>query len=82
MDCAVKITREQIRRMILEEMAKKGGSYPDETYGPTKLSDLMLDRPTTHGGWPDGPSKSFTSDEPVNKQISNWLKSMGMLESE
>ena len=33
-------------------------------------------------GWPEGPSKSFTSNEPVNVQISNWLKGMGMMEED
>ena len=56
------------------------GSYPDETYERSTIKKLYLDRPTSHGGWPDGPSKSFTSNKPVNKQISGFLKDMGMLD--
>jgi hypothetical protein len=41
--------------------------------------ELMLDKETSHGGWPDGPSKSFTSSEPVNKQIAKWLRDMKMV---
>ena len=40
---------------------------------------LDLDKPTSHGGWPEGPSKSYTSNKPVNKQISDWLKGMSMI---
>ena len=42
--------------------------------------NLYLDRPTSHGGWPEGPSKSYTSNKPVNVQISDWLKGMSMIE--
>lgn len=41
--------------------------------------DLFLDRPTSHGGWPEGHSGSYTDpDTPVHKQISDYLKSMGL----
>ena len=56
------------------------GSYPEESYERGTLKNLYLDRPTSHGGWPEGPSKSFTSNKPVNKQISGFLKDMGMLD--
>ena len=53
---------------------KKAGSYPDETYETGTEKNLYLDKPSTHGGWPEG-----EYDPPVNKQISNWLKSMKLL---
>ena len=59
---------------------KSGGSYPDETYEIGTEKNLYLDRPTSHGGWPEGPSKSFTSNKPVAKQISDWLKHMNMMD--
>jgi len=45
------------------------------------IKDLLLDKPTSHGGWPAGHSGSFTDpDTPVNVQISNWLIDMGLAE--
>ena len=45
------------------------------------IKDLHLDKPTSHGGWPDGHSGSFTDpDTPVNVQISKWLIDMGLAE--
>lgn len=45
------------------------------------ISDLYLDRPTSHGGWPEGKPGGFTDPEtPVYKQIANYLKSMGLLD--
>ena len=72
-------------RGIYSEAKKKkkksvGGSQPEETYESSTIKDLYLDRPTSHGGWPEGPSKSYTSDKPVNKQIADFLKSMGLVE--
>jgi hypothetical protein len=46
------------------------------------VKDLMLDKETSHGGWPEGPSKSFTSNKPVNVQIAKWLKDMDMIREE
>ena len=42
------------------------------------IKDLHLDKPTSHGGWPDGHTGSWNDKTPVNVQISNWLKSMGL----
>lgn len=73
-------------REIYSESKKKkknksvSGSQPEETYESSTIKDLYLDRPTSHGGWPEGPSKSYTSDKPVNKQIADYLKSMGLVE--
>jgi len=61
---------------------KYAGSQPEDTYQKANKKNLYLDRPTSHGGWPEGPSKSFTSNKPVNVQISSWLKSMGMMEED
>ena len=47
----------------------------------SKIKDLHLDKPTSHGGWPSGHGGSWIDKTPVNVQISNWLDSMGMLES-
>lgn len=47
------------------------------------IKDLYLDRPTSHGGWPDGHSGSYTDNKtPVHKQISNYLKAMGLIEDD
>lgn len=48
----------------------------------SKLKDLYLDRPTSHGGWPHGHSGSYRDNStPVYKQISNYLEDMGLLEN-
>ena len=48
----------------------------------SKLKDLYLDRPTSHGGWPDGHSGSYRDNKtPVYKQIAQYLEDMGLLES-
>ena len=48
----------------------------------SKLKDLYLDRPTSHGGWPDGHSGSYRDNKtPVYKQIAQYLEDMGLLEA-
>ena len=45
------------------------------------IKDLHLDKPTSHGGWPDGHSGSYTDpDTPVNKQIAKYLEDMGLID--
>tara|TARA_A100001011_G_C14317845_1_gene848827 strand:- start:1063 stop:1302 length:240 start_codon:yes stop_codon:yes gene_type:complete len=41
------------------------------------IKDLHLDKPTSHGGWPEGVG-SWNDPTPVNVQIANWLESMGL----
>ena len=43
-----------------------------------KKEELMLDRPTSHGGWPQGKNNSWIGDKPVNDIIYDYLKSMGL----
>jgi len=58
---------------------KKSKKYVEKTYKLGTKKSLDLNKPTSHGGWPEGPSKSYTSNKPVNKQISDWLKGMSMI---
>lgn len=51
-----------------------GGSQPDEMYGLATRKNMFLDRPTSHGGWPEG-----EYDPPVNDRIYSYLKSMGLM---
>jgi hypothetical protein len=47
------------------------------------IKSLHLDKPTSHGGWgPDSDNGSWNDKTPVNQQISNWLTSMGLADSE
>ena len=39
----------------------------------------MLDRPTSHGGWPSGNNNSWIGDKPVNDIIYDYLDSMGLV---
>jgi hypothetical protein len=45
-------------------------------YQHASRKNLMLDRPTSHGPWPNG-----EDDPSVADQITNWLQSMRLLES-
>jgi|1_EtaG_2_1085319.scaffolds.fasta_scaffold02542_7 bis(5'-nucleosidyl)-tetraphosphatase len=74
------LTINERKKKKKKEKLKKSGSHPEEAYELGTKKNLYLDRPTSHGGWPEGPSKSFTSNKPVNIQISSWLKNMGMME--
>ena len=42
--------------------------------------NLMLDRPTSHGGWPRGPSRGWSDDKPVSDIIYDYLMDMGLIE--
>jgi len=42
------------------------------------IKDLYLDRETSHGGWPAGPSRGAYDDRPVNVIISDYLIKMGL----
>ena len=45
------------------------------------IKDLHLDKPTSHGGWPDGHPGGYTDPEtPVNVHIANYLEKMGLLD--
>ncbi len=47
------------------------------------LSALYLDKPTSHGGWPNGKPGGYTDpDTPVHKQIADYLQSMGLLDDD
>tara|TARA_R110002051_G_scaffold279749_1_gene341239 strand:- start:194 stop:442 length:249 start_codon:yes stop_codon:yes gene_type:complete len=76
----VKISAVQLRKIIRERLKKSlGGSYPDDRYVVATDKNMFLNTDTSHGGWPEGPSRSAYDKTPVNKQISNYLKSMGIL---
>lgn len=55
--------------------SKRSGSQPGERYLPATKQNLMLDMPSSHGGWPEG-----EYDPPVMTRISKWLDDMGMLD--
>lgn len=72
----MKISKSRIKQIIREELAKTfGGTHPDESYMLGTKKNLMLDRETSHGGWPEG-----EYSPPVNKRIYDYLKSLGMIQ--
>ena len=72
----MKITRRFLRAIIREELDKTfGGTQPDEAYEIGTASNLMLDRPTQHGGWPEG-----EYDPPIADRIYDYLKSIGIIQ--
>ena len=47
------------------------------------IKDLHLDKPTSHGGWPDGhPGGYMDPNTPVYKQIADYLKAMGLADDD
>ncbi len=40
--------------------------------------ELFLDRPTSHGGWPNGDNSSWIGNKPVNDIIYDYLEDMGL----
>mgnify|MGYP001224753846 FL=1 len=40
--------------------------------------ELFLDRPTSHGGWPNGGNNSWLGKKPVKDIIYDYLESMGL----
>jgi len=71
----------EAKRKKKKKKQKSDTSWPhdEKTYSAGDKKNLYLDKPTSHGGWPEGPSRSYTSNKPVNVQISNWLKGMGLM---
>ena len=71
------LLRDLVRYIIIEKKKKVKGSYPEESYEEGTIKNLMLDKeikalPSTH-------NRINGKDVPVNKQISDWLKSMKMV---
>jgi len=62
--------RKKIRKIILEELSSKYGATGFEK---ANKKNLFLDRPTSHGGWPEG-----EYDPPIRDVIYNYLKSLGL----
>jgi hypothetical protein len=54
-----------------------GGSQPEEMYVLATRKNMFLDRPTSHGGWPEG-----EYDPPINDRIYGYLKSMGLIQEQ
>lgn len=50
------------------------GSHPEDHYLPATRARMFLDRPTSHGGWPEG-----EYDPPVRDRIYGWYKKMKMM---
>ena len=40
--------------------------------------ELFLDRPTSHGGWPNGSNNSWQGNKPVKDIIYDYLESLGL----
>jgi len=69
----IKITAKQLRELI-REVAKR---RPDG-WLPSTAKNLHLDKKfKSAGGWPEG-----EYDPPVNVRISNYLKSLGLLDED
>ena len=59
---------------------RKPKNFFDLNESKKKRKLLMLDRPTSHGGWPKGKNRGWVGDRPVNDIIYDYLKSMGLID--
>jgi hypothetical protein len=66
-----------IIKSILTEKKRVGGSYYDETYQIATIKNLHLDKPIK--ALPSTHKRVNGKDIPVNKQIIDYLKDMGLL---
>ena len=69
--------RHVIKTILTEKNNQVGGSYYDETYQTGTVKNLMLDKPIK--ALPSTHKRVNGKDVPVNKQIIDYLKSMGLL---
>lgn len=69
--------RHVVRTILTEKNNQVGGSYYDETYQTGTVKNLMLDKPIK--ALPSTHKRVNGKDVPVNKQIIDYLKSMGLL---
>jgi len=76
------MSESQLRNLIRERLGRSFGGAQDQKYEKATAKNMFLDRDTSHGGWPAGPSRSAYNSTPVNKQISNYLKSLGLFEDD
>ena len=69
-----------IRSLLVESRRKKRKQKKKDSRKQKSIKNLMLDKPFTTGGWPDGKDRGWLPDsKPVNKQIKDYLDDMGML---
>ena len=74
--------RTMIRKIIFEDKKRRRKKKKKKKNDSKQQSikNLMLDRPFSTGGWPDGEDRGWLPDsKPVNKQIKDYLDDMGLL---
>jgi hypothetical protein len=70
--------RSLVRSALLEKRKKK--KKKKSSSKSKSIKGLMLDKPFSTGGWPDGKDRGWLPDsKPVNKQIKDYLDDMGLL---
>lgn len=69
--------RHVVQMILSENKSQVGGSYYDETYQTGTIKNLHLDKPIK--ALPSTHKRVSGKDIPVNKQIIDYLKDMGLL---
>jgi hypothetical protein len=69
--------RHVIQTILTEKRSSPGGSYYDETYQTATIKNLHLDKPIK--ALPSTHKRVNGKDIPVNKQIIDYLRDMGLL---
>jgi len=69
--------RHTIKTILAEKRKPVSGHHPDETYQTGTIKNLHLDKPIK--ALPSTHKRVNGKDVPVNKQIIDYLKDMGLL---
>ena len=75
------ITEKNLRKIIRKILSEKRKRKKRKDKSKQKsIKNLMLDKPFTTGGWPDGEDRGWLpGSDPVNVQIRDYLDSLGLL---
>jgi len=72
--------RTMIRKILVEGKRRRRKKKKKDGSKNKSIKNLMLDKPFSTGGWPNGKDRGWLPDsKPVNVQIKDYLDSMGML---
>ena len=79
------LTEAELRRMISEALSearrRKRKKKKKDSSKQKSIKALMLDKPFTTGGWPQGKDRGWLpNSKPVNVQVKDYLDDLGMLE--
>ena len=73
------MTKSELRKLV-RVMFEAGKKKKKLKTVKDNEKELMLDKPFTTGGWPEGEDRGWLpGSKPVNVQVRDYLKSLGLL---